>query len=93
MIATSEPQVLVVDDEEANRQALERILSREGYDVRHAANGREALERIRKQPPSVMITDLKMPGMSGIELMQTAKTVLPELEVIVMTAFGMSACA
>lgn len=83
-----ETEVLVVDDEEANRQALDRILSREGYRIRHAASGREALERMRKHPPSVMITDLKMPGMSGIELMQTAKKVQPELEVIVMTAFG-----
>jgi two-component system response regulator HydG len=83
-----EAQILVVDDEEANRQALDRILSREGYSIRHAGSGREALERIRKHPPAVMLTDLKMPGMSGLELMKAARTVQPELEVIVMTAFG-----
>ncbi len=80
--------VLVVDDEEANRKALDRILSREGYTIRHASHGREALERIRKNPPSVMLTDLKMPGMTGLELMKTSLTIHPELEVIVMTAFG-----
>ena len=81
-------QILVVDDEEANRQALDRILSREGYTIRHASHGREALDRIRRQPPSVMLTDLKMPGMTGLELMKAARTIHPELEVIVMTAFG-----
>ena len=55
------PVVLVVDDESANRQALERILAREGHTVIHAADGREALARMREEPPDLMMTDLKMP--------------------------------
>ena len=82
------PLVLVVDDEAANRQALERILSREGHRVAHAADGRAALESIRESPPDLMLTDLKMPGMTGMELMRAAKVIDPDLEVIVMTAFG-----
>lgn len=82
------PIVLVVDDEESNRLALERILVREGLDVRHAAHAREAMKRLREEPPDLMLTDLKMPGMDGLELMRAAKEVDPELEVIVMTAYG-----
>ena len=65
----NEPLVLVVDDEAANRQALERILRREGHRILHAANGREALAKMREEPPDLMLTDLKMPGMTGLELM------------------------
>ncbi len=82
------PHVLVVDDEEANRLALDRILAREGITVSHASDGREALDRIRAEPPDLMLTDLKMPGMTGLELMKAARTLDPDLEVIVMTAYG-----
>ena len=82
------PTLLVVDDEEANRLALERILAREGFSVLHAADGRQALERIRSDAPDLMLTDLKMPGMTGLELMRAARTLDPDLEVIVMTAYG-----
>lgn len=82
------PIVLVVDDEAANRKALERILIREGYTVEHAADGPAALESIRLSPPAVMLTDLKMPGMSGLELLKAARATNPDLEVIVLTAYG-----
>ena len=83
-----QPIVLVVDDESANRLALERILVREGYDVQHAEDGRVALERIRAEPPDLILTDLKMPGMDGLTLMRAAKTLDSEIEVILMTAYG-----
>ena len=83
-----QPIVLVVDDEEANRLTLERILVREGLDVRHAEDGRQALQRMRDEPPALLLTDLKMPGMDGIELLRAARLVDPNLEVIVMTAYG-----
>ncbi len=81
-------RVLVVDDDDANRLTLERILEREGYAVSHAANGRDALEVIRSHPVDVVLTDLKMPGMSGIDLLKAARKVDPDLEVVVMTAYG-----
>ena len=82
------PLVLVVDDEAANRTALQRILVREGYEVQHAEDGPAALECIRQRPPAVMLTDLKMPGMSGLELLKAARATCPDLEVIVLTAYG-----
>ena len=82
------PRVLVVDDEAANRSALERILAREGLSVLQAADARAALEQVRSHAPDLMLTDLKMPGMSGLDLMRAAKAIDPALEVIVMTAFG-----
>ena len=82
------PIVLVADDEEANRLTLERILVREGLDVRHAENGRQALERLREEPISLLLTDLKMPGMDGLQLMRAARALDGDLEVIVMTAYG-----
>ncbi len=84
----SGPLILVVDDEEANRLALERILVREGYDVRHAEDGRQAMQRLREERPALVLTDLKMPGMDGLELMRAARAVEPELEVVLLTAFG-----
>jgi two-component system response regulator HydG len=82
------PTVMVVDDEEANRVALERILEREGIGVVHAPDGRAALLAMRQHPPDLLLTDLKMPGMTGLELMKAARALDPDLEVVVMTAFG-----
>ena len=80
--------ILVVDDEEANRLTLERLLGRESYDVQHAASGREALERLREGGVDLVLTDLKMPGMSGIDLLRAVKAIDQDLEVVVMTAYG-----
>ena len=81
-------RVLVVDDDEANRVTLERILSREGLAVVHAASGRQGLEHLRETPVDLILTDLKMPGMSGIDLLKAIKHLEPDLEVVVMTAYG-----
>lgn len=83
-----QPTVLVVDDEEANRRVLERILTREGLEVRHAADGEIALALLQREPTALLLTDLKMPGMDGMALLKAARARDPELEVIVMTAYG-----
>ena len=80
--------ILVVDDDASNRVTLERILGREGYEVAHAASGREAMEHYRARGADLVLTDLKMPGMSGIELLKAVRTVDPDIEVLVMTAYG-----
>ena len=80
--------VLVVDDDTPNRVTLERILIREGYRVIHAGSGRDAMERFRAGNIDLVLTDLKMPGMSGIDLLKAVRTVDPEVEVVVMTAYG-----
>jgi two-component system, NtrC family, response regulator HydG len=82
------PTVLVVDDEEANRLTLERILVREGLTVLAAPDGRTALELIRSEQPAVLLTDLKMPGLDGMGLLKAARDFDGDLEVILMTAFG-----
>ena len=80
--------VLVVDDEANILEALQKVLTKEGFEVLTAGNGRQALEVLRKQPIRVMITDLRMPGMTGDDLLKAAKAITPEVEVIVMTAYG-----
>jgi two-component system response regulator HydG len=82
------PTVLIVDDESSIREALEKVLVKEGLQVRVAPGGREALEILRNHPIEVMITDLRMPGMTGEDLLKAAKAITPEVEVIVMTAYG-----
>ncbi len=84
----SAPSILVVDDEESNLKVLERLLGREGYEVRTARTGPDALEAARAATPELLLTDLKMPGMDGLELLKAMRTVSPTTEVILMTAFG-----
>jgi two-component system, NtrC family, response regulator HydG len=82
------PRILVVDDERANRVTLERILKREGWDVLQAEDGRIALDTLRAEGVDVVVTDLKMPGMSGLELLRASKALVPDVEVLLMTAYG-----
>jgi DNA-binding NtrC family response regulator len=81
-------KVLVVDDEAIIRQSLRDWLSDVGYQVLTAENGFQALEIIEKEKPSIVIADLVMPGMDGIELMKRAKEISPDVEVIIVTAYG-----
>ena len=80
--------ILVVDDDRANLASLERIFLREDLEVLVAHNGKEALDILRRQQVGVCLTDLMMPGVSGLDLLRAAKKVSPETEVILMTAFG-----
>ncbi|MCA9710434.1 MAG: sigma-54-dependent Fis family transcriptional regulator, partial [Myxococcales bacterium] len=82
------PTVLVVDDEASIVEALGKVLRKEGLSVITAGNGKAALEVVRRQPVDVMITDLRMPGMGGDDLLKAVKAITPEIEVIVMTAYG-----
>jgi two-component system response regulator HydG len=80
--------VLVVDDEPSNREALRRLLTREGFLVEEAEDGRAALERIRRGGLSLVLSDLKMPGLDGLDLLRAARALDADLEFIVMTAYG-----
>ena len=81
-------RILVVDDEEMNRDLLQQILEREGYQVATAADGREALALLRQETFHVVLTDLKMPGMTGVEVIRELKTLAPFTMGIIHTAYG-----
>lgn len=81
-------RVLVVDDEPAARSALTELLREEGYEVHPAADGYKALGRIETWVPDIVITDVKMPALGGIELMAKLRQQQPDIAVIVMTGFG-----
>jgi len=81
-------KILVVDDEAIVRESLHDWLSDAGYQVFTAENGPKALEIVRREKLGIVIADLVMPGMDGIELMRRAKEIQPKIEVIIITAYG-----
>ncbi len=83
---SSPTTVLVVDDEDGIRQALDRFLTRLGYRVLQAASGAEALERQVADSPHVMLSDIRMPNMSGVELVPKALAQDADLAVVMLTA-------
>src|SRR5688572_10654328 len=85
---SSDRTLLVADDDPGLRESLERALSREGYRVILASDGRAALERLQAGGIDLVVTDLKMPGLSGLELLRAARALMPDLAVILLTAFG-----
>src|SRR5580700_1631723 len=82
------PTVLVVDDEPSNLQSIEKIFQRDGMRVLTADGAKAALELVRSHRVQVVLTDLMMPGVSGIELLRALKQLSPDTEVVMMTAYG-----
>ena len=80
--------VLVVDDERSNVESLEKIFMREGMRVLTAHDAKRALELVRTHRVDVVLTDLMMPGTTGLELLPAIKSVAPDVEVVLMTAYG-----
>ena len=80
--------LLVADDDPAVRQSLERALTREGYAVVQAPDGQSALERLQAGGVDMVLSDLKMPGLNGLELLKAAKVVAPDVDFVMLTAFG-----
>ncbi|HEY0714362.1 MAG TPA: sigma-54 dependent transcriptional regulator [Polyangia bacterium] len=85
---TPGPVVLVVDDEPGIVDSLQKVFEREGLKVLTARAGSDALEILRREPISVLLTDLMMPGLSGMDLLKASRSVSPETETILMTAYG-----
>ncbi|HEV8141185.1 MAG TPA: sigma-54 dependent transcriptional regulator [Pyrinomonadaceae bacterium] len=85
--------LLIVDDELSMRQFLTHLFQRDGHAVRVAENGRKAMDMLRQQPADIIISDVKMPDMGGIELLRAARELNPNVEVIMMTAFANEATA
>ena len=83
-----ENKILLVDDEEGIRKVLGISLTDSGYRVFAAEDGKRALEIFKRERPSIVLTDIKMPGMDGIELLRRIKKESPETEVIMITGHG-----
>ena len=81
-------RLLIVDDELSMRQFLTHLFQRDGHAIRVAENGRKAMAMLREQAADVIISDVKMPDMGGIDLLRAARELQPEVEVIMMTAFA-----
>ncbi len=86
-------RILVVDDELAQRTVVSGFLEKQGFDVTLAESGEKALERVRKESFDLVLTDQKMPNMSGLDLLQAIHAINPETGVVLMTAYGSIAAA
>ncbi len=82
------PRILVVDDEMIVCESCRRILEEEGYEVETALSGEEAFKKMRENPFEIVITDLKMPGIDGMEVLRTLKKEYPETIIIMITGFS-----
>jgi len=82
------PRILVVDDERSMRELLAIVLRREGYDVLLAENGRSAVDMLGREPVDILISDIKMPDLSGVEVLRAAKQIDQDILGIMITAFA-----
>jgi two-component system response regulator PilR (NtrC family) len=82
------PRILVVDDERSMRELLAIVLRREGYEVLLAENGRAAIEMLEREPVDLLISDIKMPDVSGVDVLRAAKRVDQDILGIMITAFA-----
>jgi CheY-like chemotaxis protein len=88
MSAPPAPRLLVVDDEPNICRMVAAVLGRSGFAVETATGGEEALERFRGETFDLLLTDIKMPGMTGLELLQRCREIRPGLPVIVFTGYA-----
>ncbi|MCZ6766277.1 MAG: response regulator, partial [bacterium] len=80
--------ILLVDDQDSIRFFLEKTLVQEGYEAHTAKTGAEAVEMTREVVPDLILLDLKLPDMDGIEVLHRIKVIFPEISVVMITAFG-----
>jgi DNA-binding NtrC family response regulator len=81
-------RVLIIDDEEIVRESLSGWLEEDGYTIGTASDGPAALERLRGEPWSILLLDLKMPGMDGLQVLDEAKKLQPDVAAVIMTAYA-----
>lgn len=88
MNTRSEARLLIVDDNEGVRHLVSRWLERAGFLVEEASDGEEAVELVRRNPPDVILADIRMPKIDGIELSRIVKSEFPQVKIILMTAYS-----
>src|SRR5690606_10037142 len=81
-------RILIVDDEASQRQSLAQLLRLDGYEIDEAVSGAAALEQQRSQSFSVLITDLRLPGINGLEVIRRARELDNELGILLVTAYA-----
>jgi two-component system cell cycle response regulator CpdR len=81
-------RILLAEDDDSMRGFLERALTKAGYDVISFANGADALERLKEEPFTLLLTDIVMPRMDGIELARRASELDPDLKIMFITGFA-----
>ncbi len=85
---SSKPRILIVDDEERFRNTMSKLLTVEGYEVSIAGTGPEALEMLRQNLHDLVILDVRMPEMNGVQVLSEIKKIDVSLEVIIMTGYA-----
>jgi two-component system response regulator (stage 0 sporulation protein F) len=83
-----EKKILIVDDQMGVRRLLHEVFKNEGYKTYMAENGREAVEYANEKRPDMVILDMKLPGMNGLEIFEKLKEIIPDAIFIMMTAYG-----
>ncbi len=86
--ALSHRRILLAEDDDSMRGFLERALAKAGYDVISFDNGSDALDRLKQEPFTLLLTDIVMPRMDGIELARRASELDPELKIMFITGFA-----
>lgn len=81
-------KLLIVDDQLGIRRLLFEAFNEEGYEVELAGSGQEAIEKVKAAPPDLILMDMKMPGMNGIETLHEVRKINDSVAVIMMTAYG-----
>lgn len=81
-------KILIVDDQYGIRILLNEVFQKEGYTTFQAANGYQAIDIVEKHSPDLVLLDMKIPGMDGIEILKRLKAINQEIRVIIMTAYG-----
>lgn len=85
---TAMPKLLIIDDEKPTLSMFRLFLTALGYEVLTAENGLEGIELFKKESPPIVLTDIKMPGIDGLEVLKQIKNISPKTEVIVITGHG-----
>ena len=81
-------RILIIEDDEEMRSLLEDVLDEEGFKTESASNGSEGLRKLSKESFDLILTDIRMPGLTGLDILPVIKRLQPEASVIVITAFG-----
>ena len=86
--AVARPRILIVDDESSMREMLRIVLKRDGYEVTVAENGKQAIAALEQDPVDLLLSDIRMPDVSGVEVLRAAKELNSDIVVFMMTAFA-----